>query len=296
MYSSLPIFATNEFAELTGLQIIQAKVNQEGTSDFRPRLVGKWNDSCFESPGVGTFGGFFGLEKDCFDKNINDILKELGASHDGRAISLTLPSNHISQLCPERQVEVLRQLGATLLFNEINHAISIHEWDRNCLSRGNQKKLRQCHEKGLVLKRLSLYENEFDELYEILRINRENLGATVSMSISQIRKAFETFPEKYFAFGVYLDGQMVAGAICLESAPGNLYVYMWGDLLEFRKISPIVFLCDSLIEFGADHDFAYLDLGTSSIKGELMPGVARFKENLGAIAYEKASLNLALHL
>lgn len=294
MHSSLPIFATKEFAELMGLQIIQAKDNQEGSNDSKPRLVGKWNDSCFESPGVGTFGGFFDLEKDGFTENISDILEELGARTDRCEISLILPSNHISQLCPEMQVEVLRELGATLLFNEKNHAISIQEWTHNRLSRGNQKKLRQCHEKGLVIKRLNL--NEIDELYEILRINRENLGATVSMSLSQIRKAFETFPDKYFAFGVYFDEQMIAGAICLESAPENLYVYMWGDLLEFRQISPIVFLCNSLIEFGAENDFAYLDLGTSSIKGELMLGVARFKENLGALAYDKASIRLNLHL
>jgi hypothetical protein len=87
---------------------------------------------------------------------------------------------------------------------------------------------------------------------------------------------------------------MIAGAICLESAPGNFYVYMWGDILEFRQISPIVFLCESLIEFAIGRDFSYLDLGTSSLKGEIMPGVSRFKENLGAEGHKKTSLTLVI--
>jgi hypothetical protein len=290
--SDLPIFATDKFADLTGLQIIKAKNCENHGAESRPRLVGRQNQENFDSPGVGTFGGFFNLRMEIIYEDVKEILIEFRSEIDASAITVTLPPNHIANLYPQEQKDALLRLGADLLFEEVNHAILINGWTRSSLSRGNQKKLRQCHENSLTFRLLNL--NELDQLYEILRQNRENLGATVSMTLDQVKKSFETFPDKYFAFGVYFDEQMIAGAICLESAPENLYVYMWGDLLEFRQISPIVFLCDSLVEFGAEHEFAYLDLGTSSIKGELMLGVARFKENLGAIAYEKASLNLAL--
>ena len=288
MPTSLPIFASNAFASLTGLQIIQARSSQDIPNDIDPRLVGKWNGDCFESPGVGTFGGFYNLQKENVTEDIRKILREICQQIDNCEILLTLPSNHLDRFYPQIQAEALVQLGAKILFHETNHAISIKEWSSAWLSRGNQKKLRQCRENQLIFRQLSLAE--MDELYEILRKNRENLGATVSMTLDQVRKSFLTFPEKYFAFGVYSGESMIAGAICLESAPENLYVYMWGDLLEFRQISPIVFLCESLVNFSASRDFEFLDLGTSSINGEIMPGVSRFKENLGAIGYEKSSV------
>ena len=288
MHIALPIFATTEFANLTGLQVIQAKSDRDVHNEIDARLVGKWNGECFESPGVGTFGGFYNFQIEDITEAIQKILTELCQQFDNCEILLTLPSNHLARFYPQIQAEALVQLGAKLLFHETNHAISIKEWTRAHLSKGNQKKLRQCLENQLIFRQLGLAE--IDELYEILRKNRENLGATVSMTLDQVRNSFLTFPEKYFAFGVYLDELMIAGAICLESAQENLYVYMWGDLLEFRQISPIVFLCESLVNFASLRDFEFLDLGTSSINGEIMPGVSRFKENLGAIGYEKSCL------
>ncbi len=289
MLSDLPIFATDKFAELAGLQIIQANRVQDLANAGGPRILGKWNDECFESPCVGTFGGFFNLNEENVYSDIQEILLELLKEKGNCKILVTLPSNHLTKLHPRVQAEAMVKLGAKELFHEINHVIAVKEWTTASLSRGNQKKLRQCNENQLDFKRLNL--EEIDVLYEILRKNRESLGATVSMTLDQVRNAFETFPNYYFAFGVYSTGQMIAGAICLESAPKNLYVYMWGDLLEFRQISPIVFLCESLIDFSINQDIEFLDLGTSSIKGEIMSGVARFKENLGAEGYEKHSLS-----
>jgi hypothetical protein len=288
--SDLPIFATDKFAELVGLQIIHAKNYENQGAKLRPRLVGRLNQEIFHSPGVGTFGGFFNLQKDSVHENIKDVLNEFSSQIEGNEIAFTLPPNHIVNLYPQGQKDALLRLGGDLLFDDVNHAILIPGWSRSSLSRGNQKKLRQCHENALTFSQLNL--SELDRLYEILRQNRENLGATVSMTLEQVKKSFETFPDKYFAFGVFFENQMIAGAVCLESAPDNFYVYMWGDILEFRHMSPIVFLCESLIEFAASKDFSYLDLGTSSLKGEVMPGVSRFKENLGAKGYKKTSIML----
>ncbi len=290
MANSLPIFASTAFASLTGLQIVQSKSGLSTDNDVDPRLVGKWNGECFESPGVGTFGGFYNLTKENLIGEIQEILKQLYHEVENCGILLTLPSNHLSRFYPQLQAEALVQLGAKLLFHETNHVISIKEWSTASLSSGNQKKLRQCRENQLNFRQLGL--GEIDELYEILRKNRENIGAKVSMTLDQVRKSFSTFPNSYFAFGVYSGELMIAGAICLESALENLYVYMWGDLAEFRKISPIVFLCEALIDFAAHRDFEFLDLGTSSINGIIMPGVSRFKENLGAIGHEKYSLKI----
>ena len=293
MLSDLPIFATDKFAELAGLQIIQANRVEVSANTGDPRILGKWNGECFESPGVGTFGGFFSLNEVNVYSDIQEILMELHKEKGNCEVLVTLPSNHLTKLHPQIQVEAMVKLGAKKLFQETNHVIAVKEWANASLSRGNQKKLRQCHENQLDIKQLDL--EEIAELYEILRKNRESLGATVSMTLDQVKNAFEAFPEDYFAFGVYSAGQMIAGAICLVSAPKNLYVYMWGDLLEFRKISPIVFLCEALIEFSINHDIEFLDLGTSSIKGEIMSGVARFKENLGAKGYEKHSLRVLIN-
>jgi hypothetical protein len=252
--------------------------------------VGKWKGECFESPSVGTFGGFYNLTKESLTEDIRKILKVLHQEVENCQVLVTLPSNHLARFYPQIQAEALIELGAKLLFHETNHVISIKQWSSSSLSRGNQKKLRQCHENKLTFRQLAL--GEIEELYEILRRNRESIGAKVSMTLDQVRNSFATFPNNYFAFGVYSGESMIAGAICLESCVENLYVYMWGDLLEFRKISPIVFLCDSLIDFASHRDFEFLDLGTSSLNGELMPGVSRFKENLGAIGYEKYSLEI----
>jgi len=294
LVTPIPMFATDEFAKLMGLKIVQVHPRLSGgtPATTSPRIAGTLKDRIFSSPGVGTFGGIFNLDTGDFNQGISSVIGELKSVHSVEELLILLPSDHLSDLYPETLKEILAKFGGVVEFQDLNHVIEMADWSRTLLSRGNQKKLRQCNENNFEFRMIT--DGELSDLYEVLCLNREGIGATISMTLGQIEDSFKNFPEKYFSFGVFSSKQLIAGAICVETAPRNLYVYMWGDDVNFRRFSPITFLCSSLIDFGSSRNFQYLDLGTSSIDGKILEGVARYKENLGANGFDKSYIRLVL--
>ena len=125
----------------------------------------------------------------------------------------------------------------------------------------------------------------------MIEANRVSLGAKVSVSFSTLIKLMSTFPDKYFLYQLRSpsSGKIAASVVLVETSPENLYVYLWADSIEFRSVSPVVLLLEGIINEFTDK-YTYLDLGTSAIDGVELEGVARFKDNLGAIRSSKKTI------
>jgi len=79
-------------------------------------------------------------------------------------------------------------------------------------------------------------------------------------------------------------GEIVAAAICQVIDSFSVYVYRWGTLPKSKNhlFSPITYLADHLYAFYQNLGIEILYLGSSSVKGIINPGLASFKESLGA--------------
>ena len=252
-------------------------------------------DKTFVSPFKATFGGFLSTEGKILDESIFvKFLEFLQAEYGITKLEITLPPSH---LLKHENLEVnntiLSSLGESVFIRrtlDVNQVINVVNWTPVDLSKGNRKKLRQCNEINIVTRKIQ--NEELVRAYEILDLNRKSVNSQVSISFKNLTKTIDKFPRLYNVFGTYLNEEMIATAVTVETFPNNLYVYMWADVFEYRYLSPLVSTALTLIDFAKDNSYEYLDLGTSSIQGEDLIGVKRFKSNLGAIEYGKTTVIL----
>jgi hypothetical protein len=175
-----------------------------------------------------------------------------------------------------------------ILHENINHYVDMGTWSEDCMSKGNRKKLRQCHGSGLMFSEATRLE--WIDAYEVVKKNRESLGSRVSMSGIEIFALLTNYPDIYKCF-ILKDrfNQIAAAAFLVETSYENIYVYLWADVPEFRNLSPIVLLMTQLVSTFREK-YNFLDLGTSAINGEVLEGLSRFKDNLGALPSHKLQI------
>lgn len=249
----------------------------------------------FVSPYKATFGGFLNMTGKTLDESIFlKFLQFLQIEYGITNLEITLPPSHLLEHKNLELNNILFSLKNEDIIKkrtlDVNQVIKLINWTPEVLSKGNRKKLRQCNERNIVTRKIET--KELAKVYEILDLNRKGLQSQLSISFENLAKTINKFPMSYNVFGTYLNGEMIATAVTVETFPNNLYVYMWADLLEYRFLSPLVSTAFTLIDFAKYHSYEYLDLGTSSIQGEDLIGVKRFKSNLGAIEYGKSTIIL----
>ena len=189
-----------------------------------------------------------------------------------------------------QQIEALRSFGAKELYTDLSQGILVNDWDCQKLSKGNRKKLRQFSEAGGVVRKAEFHE--LPTVYEIIQTNRANIGVSPSISLDQLQKSFTSMPHAYSSWVAELGNSIAAVSVSLRVKPDNEYVYMWADNLEFRNYSPVVALCEGLLKQMKVEGVKILDLGISSLKGEVNENLLRFKSNLGAESFAKTTLTL----
>lgn len=237
-------------------------------------------------PGQATFGGvwinqFVPNDRRGTAKFVNQFLEHMG----NRRIAMILPPAYFHPEIFGFQPELIRELGGQLTHVDTSYHIELDTWSLLSLSKGNRKKLRQCGERSVSFSRLSAGQVEL--AYELIRTNREQLGVTPSITLSQLQNFFFAYPDDYHCFGVYLGTDLIAAAITVMLGPDVRYVYMWADNSEFRGLSPVVSLCVGIANISHGQGIRILDLGTASQGGILDEGLSRFKRNLGALATER---------
>jgi lipid II:glycine glycyltransferase (peptidoglycan interpeptide bridge formation enzyme) len=102
------------------------------------------------------------------------------------------------------------------------------------------------------------------------------------MSKADLEKVFQMFPEEYRAWGVFYHQICLAMAITVRVSPSIEYIFYTADDLAFRRFSPVVMLHQGIFSQCLQEGVEILDLGTSSLKGNINQGVFNFKRNLGA--------------
>lgn len=286
---SIPFFATKEFL---GIHNFEGKILSSNSRNSEAIIQGYLESNTFISPFKNSFGGFFNLNLATIEADINNFLIEFTNLEMFDNIKLTLPSSHMSEYYPDEQLQALLKIGGNITFSDNNFVIDTKNWDEKNMSKGNRKKLRQCINCDLKFQQLDIHS--LKEIHDLIRINRENLGAKISISLDALYNSFEAFPDKYFSFGVFDKRELIAGAVTVRNSINNLYVFLWADSNSIRPMSPITLLCAKLIDFAKTMGIRFLDLGTSSLNGVSIEGLTRFKVNLGAVSFPKISIDVNL--
>ncbi|HEY9044707.1 MAG TPA: GNAT family N-acetyltransferase [Ohtaekwangia sp.] len=142
-----------------------------------------------------------------------------------------------------------------------------------------KRKLRQAQEARLFFRSVSA--ELLDDIYLFILACRKQKGYTLSMTLADLRKTVNEFPERHHLFTIYHEGKLVAASIAIRVQDDILYNFYCDHDKEYDSYSPVVMLIDGMHRFCADESIAMLDLGTSAIEGKPNFGLLDFKLRLG---------------
>jgi hypothetical protein len=255
---------------------------------LKPSMTLIRGEKKWASPLSATFGGIHkgGLSLAREHDLVQSLIKYLTEQQISE-IEITLPPDHTNYEFMVG-IDAYLESGFTVSYSNINHYLSLTDWNHESLSKGNRKKLRQAKEIGLEY--ISAAGIEILEAYQVISRNRESLGAKVSLEYATLIRLMSIFSEEYKCHILKSEsGEIAAASFVVETSADNLYVYLWADVPNFRHVSPLVLLLDNLVRT-YQHKFKSLDLGTSAIQGVTIEGLSRFKDNLGASQSSKKTI------
>ena len=235
-----------------------------------------------QSPFRSSYGSFI------FSQDMSsDILKEFvnytESQLKAKGVNTFLLKNAPKAYAPA-EIELLENTLLELEYNveleEVSSIIPIGDASfESLLHRSQKKRIRKCRESGLVFEFLPL--DQVEEVYGLLKSMREEKSYSLSMSLDNIKRTISVFPDNFF-LSVVKDGtKKVAANISIKVNAKTLYNFYHDHLSSYDSVSPVVLLNGGLYEFCQQQGFALLDLGTSTVEGQLDSPLFDFKCRLG---------------
>ncbi|MEM7109653.1 MAG: GNAT family N-acetyltransferase [Bacteroidota bacterium] len=252
--------------------------------------------SNFHSAGTellnGKYSSFGGIEyTQEGEKYLEDYIQRLIAWAKEREfdrISLKLPCEFYRKQSADL-AGILERNGFSILSTETNQYIKISKFSYAGIIKKNEKKrLRKCIDGGFTFKKMS--SEQLELAYELIVDTRVRRGFPVSMTLEQLASVYNLFPDRYLLFGVFDDTRLIAASVSIAVDDRVLYNFYHGDSFSHRTFSPVVLLLAGVYEYSQAKGFEYLDLGISSVQGELNRGLFEFKKNCGCESMDKYRL------
>ena len=238
----------------------------------------------YKSPYRGTYGSFDFIEdialeaiEDCIIKTCNYMHGTLNAK---KIIIISPPFAHNLQKS-SYIFNTLLNLGFEIVTHDIDYSIAVDDISIvDKMKRNNKKRYNKCLKEGFKFDKIS-DKNEYADVYNVIKANRDSKGYHLSMTFEQIMDLYTSLPDNVHFFKVKKDNQLAAAALCIKLNSDILYVFYWGHLPGFEQYSPVAFLANGIYEYAKTNEFNRIDIGTSSLNGQPIYGTITFKENLG---------------
>jgi hypothetical protein len=248
------------------------------------RFSGFIEQNTFISPLRATFGGFeFAYTlPDSVLHTFLDYLEKWIKSRGLSGLSFPqAPHSHNPEQA-QRFATLLVSRGYSLQHRELNQHLPIDErpFDSH-LHRTAKRRLQQCYRAGLKFELLD--SQSLPAFHQLLTLARERKGRGVSLSLPALQTLFQTLPSDFLLIGVLAQAQLVAACVVVRLNARALYYFLPADSAEYLAVSPAVMLIEGLYKYAQKSGYELLDLGISSLNGQLNHGLWAFKNRLGAI-------------
>jgi hypothetical protein len=177
--------------------------------------------------------------------------------------------------------DALLEFSFKVMYEDISQIINLEHDGLLEVDPHKKRRLRNSNSRGFKFR--AVPSNLLDDGYALIVQSRENKGYPVTMSLAQLHKMFELFPDEYLLFGMFNEDQMIASSVCIKVSDKIMYCFYLGDDIEYRRYSPVTSLVAGIYEFCKVHNFLLLDLGLSTEKGILNEGLYNFKKTFGTV-------------
>ncbi|WP_235125460.1 GNAT family N-acetyltransferase [Dyadobacter sp. CY347] len=241
------------------------------------------SDTTWFSPACAPFGGIQCAD-DCHENEliffINCIKDWI---HDRSGIKLTIKTAPFFYE-PEQQVllqKIYLNTGFALVEACVNSCIFVDDNDFIAhIKPAEKRRLR----KSVLAAFYARLASEIPSVivHEFLTQCRDSKGYRMPLTLSQIEKLRQRFPEECQIFGVFERKKILALTMTVRVNDQILYNFLSGDLPEYRVYSPVVMLMDCVYQYCQREKIRMLDLGISlDENGVYKPSLGRFKRNIG---------------
>lgn len=173
----------------------------------------------------------------------------------------------------------------------VNHGFAIRQSELTCLLNvderpfslglNNSKKheLKSSRAGDLVFQRLK--PQAVEEAYRFLASCKREKGYFLSMSLEDLKKSFEIFPDDFFLFGVRYNNELVAASVVIKVTEQIAYHFIFDHVRRLNNLRPGLLLLEGIYHFCCEQDFKIFDLGTSALGGKPNFLLLEFKVSIG---------------
>ena len=151
--------------------------------------------------------------------------------------------------------------------------------------RRKRRKLKQSGSLPFVFAQLDT--NSLPDVYDFISVCRISKKYRLSITLDDLRRTADEFPEEYHIFGVYYSGQLVAASIAIQVNDKVLYHFISDHIRKIGSFSPALVLMEGIYNFCIRRKLQILDLGTSAPDAVPNARLLNFKKELGAKVSDK---------
>lgn len=182
--------------------------------------------------------------------------------------------------------ETLMKHGFQIKFSDVNQHISVTDAPFYTLL-DDQKKRRLTKLKSTGARLEILDRIDSDTWYDVYVQSRIVKNFPVTISKEAYMDLSAKISGTYQYAGVYLEDTLLANAIFVRVNEDVLYYFLAASDADYASLSPSVFVLEAMYELAQKQQHKILDLGISSVNGQLNEGLHLFKKHVGAIDSQK---------
>lgn len=227
---------------------------------------------------------FAGIELDTsiqLNPFIADMLLEL-KSRNARTIEI----KQAPFFYQEKQSEEIHKALLNSGFSEINKDCSQYikinpqvEFER-LIDAQKRRRLKNAKKMGMNVQVVEHIDSK--DWYQVYVDGRTEKGYPITISQEKYTALSTMRPNIYMYAGVFLNDILIASAIFVRVSTDVMYYFVAASSPQYAYLSPTVLLIEAMYLKGVSENFQYLDLGISSVSGELNQGLHAFKRHMGA--------------
>lgn len=276
------IFNSVDFAELNKekAEILRYLIFED--TKIRAGIILGERNGIMASPFSAPFGGFLSNKPLMLEiwEEVVGKLTEYALNH-GKDIMVTLPplAYDMSELT---KVANVMSRKAQLCYIDLNYSFDTSRFKHyeSAIKVNARKNLHNALAHDMRFIKLdSKNRNDVERAYRIIKLNRQEHGYPLRMSLEDVLKTIKIIPADFFVLS-YNDVDIAAAQV-FHVAKGIAQVIYWGDLHDYYKLRTMNRLAYEMFKYYSQCGINILDIGPSSELGIPNYGLCEFKEGIG---------------
>lgn len=275
------------------------KIKIHGTNRVYAIITGNEDSETktFNSCHGVSIGGFLWKQKINLVEyfQIIDVFKSYLKQNGFKKCTLTVPPFLYLTSRNEENDYALFKSGFKLTNVSITNVVDLDDFNHNKISYTVYKQVVKQQSEEISYEMIENTEkDDLQSLYELLRRDRELKGAIPTHTREELLYLKQVLPDNIRIFQALVNAEL-AGICVLFVINKNIILNFYLAASEKYKDSTVMKnLLLHTIEWSAEKNFLYYDIGTSDVNGKLLEGLFKFKKRFSAHGFLRKNFELNL--